>query len=161
MSTPAVRVLTESGVPYEVHSYDHDPRERSFGIEAAREMGVDPAVVFKTILFLLDARHPAAAIVPVTSQVDVKAFARALGVKRVDTCPVATAERLTGYVVGGISPFGQKTSARTVLDDSALEHPHIYVSAGRRGFEVSLAPADLVAVTSAIVAPIASSTDRA
>lgn len=161
MATPAVRLLTDLGIPFEVHSYDHDPAERSYGLEAARMLHVDPSVVFKTIIFLIEPRHPAAAIVPVTSQVDTKAVARALGVKRVDPCPVAAAERLTGYVVGGISPFGQKTPSRTVLDESADSYDRIFVSAGRRGLEVSLSPADLLEVTNGLLAPIASSTARA
>ena len=95
-----------------------------------------------------------AAIVPVTSQVDVKAFARALGVKRVDTCPVATAERLTGYVVGGISPFGQKKLLRTVIDESCTDFDTIFVSGGRRGLDLEVAPSDLERVLNAARAAI-------
>lgn len=155
MSTPALRELSALGIPHTIHSYTHDPRERSFGTEAARKLDLDETHVYKTIIFLIDERTPVAAIVPVSTQVDTKALARALDVKRVESCPVTTAERLTGYVVGGISPFGQKTRARTVVDESAGMLGRMYVSAGRRGLEVSLSPADLVAVTGAAVAPIA------
>jgi Cys-tRNA(Pro)/Cys-tRNA(Cys) deacylase len=101
------------------------------------------------------------AIVPVTGTVDTKALARALDVKRIDDCPVATAERLTGYVVGGISPLGHRTTSTTVLDLSALECEQIYVSGGRRGLEIRLSPTDLVEVTKARIAPIAQSSGRA
>jgi len=161
MSTPAVRLLTERDIPFELRTYDHDPRNTSYGLEAAMKMQVSADLVFKTIIFLLDARHPVAAIVPVTGSVDTKALARALGVKRVDDCPVATAERLTGYVAGGISPFGQRTSARTVVDRSAEAHEHVFVSGGRRGLEIRIAPADLIAVTGAVSAPIATPSARA
>lgn len=161
MSTPAIRLLTQRGIAFDLHTYEHDPRETSFGTEAARKLDVDATQVFKTIIFLLDARHPVAAIVPVTGMVDAKALARALDVKRVDDCPVAAAERLTGYVAGGISPFGHKTPSRTVLDDSAIAFAQIYVSGGRRGLEIRLAPLDLVAVTGALTAPIAHSNARA
>jgi len=161
MSTPAIRLLTQRGITFSLHTYEHDPRETSFGTEAAQKLDVDAAHVFKTIIFLLDERHPVAAIVPVTGTVDTKALARALAVKRVDDCPVATAERLTGYVAGGISPFGHKTTSRTVLDDSALGCALIYVSGGRRGLEIQLSPVDLIDVTGALTAPIAHSNARA
>jgi Cys-tRNA(Pro)/Cys-tRNA(Cys) deacylase len=161
MSTPAIRLLKERGVAFDLHTYDHDPREESFGAEAARKLDVDPMLVFKTIIFLIEGRHPVAAIVPVTGTVDTKALARALDVKRIDDCPVATAERLTGYVVGGISPLGHRTTSTTVLDLSALECEQIYVSGGRRGLEIRLSPTDLVEVTKARIAPIAQSSGRA
>jgi Cys-tRNA(Pro)/Cys-tRNA(Cys) deacylase len=161
MSTPAIRLLKECGVAFDLHTYNHDPREESFGAEAARKLDVDPMLVFKTIIFLIEGRHPVAAIVPVTGTVDTKALARALDVKRIDDCPVATAERLTGYVVGGISPLGHRTTSTTVLDQSALECEQIYVSGGRRGLEIRLSPTDLVEVTKARIAPIAQSSGRA
>jgi Cys-tRNA(Pro)/Cys-tRNA(Cys) deacylase len=161
MSTPAIRLLTQREIVFDLHTYEHDPRETSFGTEAARKLDVDAAQVFKTIIFLLDGRHPVAAIVPVTGTVDTKALARALDVKRVDDCPVATAERLTGYVAGGISPFGHKTASRTVLDESAATFTQIYVSGGRRGLEIQISPVDLINVTGALTAPIAQSNGRA
>lgn len=161
MSTPAIRLLTQRGIVFDLHTYEHDPRETAFGIEAARKLNVDAAQVFKTIIVLLDTRHPVAAIIPVTGTVDTKALARALNVKRVDVCPVATAERLTGYVAGGISPFGHKTASRTVLDESAATFTQIYVCGGRRGLEIQISPVDLIHVTGALTAPIAQSSGRA
>lgn len=161
MSTPAVRMLTQRGIDFDLHTYEHDSREASFGAEAARKLDVDAALVFKTIIFLIDARLPVAAIVPVTGTVDTKALARALDVKRVDDCPVTTAERLTGYVVGGISPFGHRTPSTTVLDESAVALAQIYVSGGRRGLEIRLSPIDLIEVTGALTAPIAQTSGRA
>jgi Cys-tRNA(Pro)/Cys-tRNA(Cys) deacylase len=153
-------MLTQRGVPFDLHTYDHDPRETSFGAEAARKLNVEASHVFKTIIFLLGGRHPVAAIVPVTGTVDPKALARALDVKRVDDCPVSTAERLTGYVAGGMSPLGHKTPSRIVVDESALALAHMYVSGGRRGLEIRLSPVDLIQITGARTAQIAQSSAR-
>ena len=151
--TPATVALTAAGIAFEVRSYEHDPRAASYGTEAAEALGVDPARVFKTLLASLDARL-VVGIVPVTGQLDLKALARALGGSKAVMAEVAAAERATGYVAGGISPVGQKRSHPTVLDASALEHATILVSGGRRGFDLELAPADLVAVTGAVTATI-------
>lgn len=151
--TPATVALTAAGIAFEVRSYEHDPRAASYGAEAAEALGVDPARVFKTLLASLDARL-VVGIVPVTGQLDLKALARALGGSKAVMAEVAAAERATGYVAGGISPVGQKRSHPTVLDASALEHGTILVSGGRRGFDLELAPADLVAVTGAVTAII-------
>jgi len=151
--TPATVALTTAGIPYEVRAYEHDPRAASYGTEAAEALGVDPAQVFKTLLASLDGRL-VVGIVPVTGQLDLKALARALGGSKAVMAEVAAAERATGYVAGGISPVGQKRTHPTVLDASALEHATILVSGGRRGFDLELAPADLVAVTGAVTATI-------
>ncbi len=151
--TPATVALTAAGVAFEVRSYEHDPRAASYGTEAAEALGVDPGRVFKTLLASLDAKL-VVGIVPVTGQLDLKALARALGGSKAVMAEVAAAERATGYVAGGISPVGQKRSHPTVLDASALEHATILVSGGRRGFDLELAPADLVAVTGAVTATI-------
>ncbi len=151
--TPATVALTAAGIAFEVRSYEHDPRAASYGTEAAEALGVDPARVFKTLLASLDGRL-VVGIVPVTGQLDLKALARALGGSKAAMAEVAAAERATGYVAGGISPVGQKRSHPTVLDASALEHATILVSGGRRGFDLELAPADLVAVTGAVTATI-------
>ncbi len=147
--TPATAALDRAGVPYRLHPYDHDPRATSYGLEAATALGVDPTRVFKTLLASLDGSL-VVAIVPVSGQLDLKALARALGGSRAVMAGVADAERVTGYVAGGISPVGQKRPLRTVLDDSALDHDTILVSAGRRGLDLELAPADLVEITGAI-----------
>jgi Cys-tRNA(Pro)/Cys-tRNA(Cys) deacylase len=151
--TPATVTLTRAGVPFRLEAYEHDPRAASYGLEAAEALGVDPAVVFKTLLASVDGRL-AVGIVPVQAQLDLKALARALGAGRAVMAEVADAERATGYVAGGISPFGQKRRHPTVLDESALAHGTVYVSAGKRGLDVEVAPVDLVEVTGAIVADI-------
>jgi len=151
--TPATVALSAAGVAVEVRPYEHDPRATSYGLEAAEALGVDPARVFKTLMASLDGSL-VVGIVPVTGQLDLKALARALGGSKAVMAEVVAAERATGYVAGGISPVGQKRRHRTVLDDSALAHATILVSGGRRGLDVELAPADLVAVTGAVAATI-------
>jgi len=151
--TPALVALQREGVAHTVHAYDHDPGAESYGMEAAEALGLDPATVFKTLLAEVDG-SPVVAIVPVTGQLDLKALAAARGGKRARMLDPSVAERLTGYVVGGISPLGQRTSSPTVLDASALGQPVVYVSGGRRGLDIGIAPEDLVRVTAAQVAPI-------
>lgn len=151
--TPATVALTKAGIAYEVRAYEHDPRAQSYGAEAAEALGADPARVFKTLLASLDGTL-VVGIVPVSGQLDLKALARALGGSKAVMAEVAAAERATGYVAGGISPVGQRRPHRTVLDASALEHGTILVSGGRRGFDIELAPQDLVAVTGAVTATI-------
>ena len=151
--TTATVALTGAGIPFELHAYEHDPRSTSYGSEAAEALGVPPERVFKTLLASLDATL-VVGIVPVSGQLDLKALARALGGSRATMADVAAAERATGYVAGGISPVGQKRSHRTVLDESALAHDTIFVSGGRRGLDIELAPRDLVAITSAVTATI-------
>ena len=148
--TPATVALTRAGVDFTLHAYDHDPRASSYGLEAAQALGLDPARVYKTLVASVDGGL-AVAVVPVSGQLDLKALARALGGAKAVMAEQATAERATGYVVGGISPLGQKRSHPTVVDTTALEHPTVYVSAGRRGLDLEIAPADLVRVTGAVV----------
>ena len=150
--TPATVALTAAGVPFTVHSYDHDPSHPSYGEEAAEAMGVSPDRVFKTLVADVDGALTVA-VVPVAGQLDLKALASAAGGKRASMADPALAERTTGYVRGGISPLGQRKKLPTVLDASA-RHGTICVSAGRRGLEVELAPADLAQLTSAVLAPI-------
>ena len=151
--TPATVALAAAGIAFEVRAYEHDPRATSYGLEAADALGVDPARVFKTLLASLDGEL-VVGIVPVAGQLDLKALARALGGSKAVMAEVAAAERATGYVAGGISPVGQKRRHRTLLDASALDHDTILVSGGRRGFDIELAPTDLVAVTGAVTATI-------
>ena len=155
--TPATVALTRAGVAHTLHEYTHDPRARSYGLEAAdvlgRELGLDPARVFKTLMATVDGVLTVA-VVPVAGQLDLKALARACGGSRAAMAELSAAERATGYVAGGISPIGQKRRHPTVLDESALAHETVFVSAGRRGLDLAIAPADLVEVTSATVAPI-------
>lgn len=156
--TPATVELRDAGVPFTEHEYRHDPRASSFGLEAAQQLGLDPSVVFKTLLLAADGlASPGLGVVvlPVDQQVDLKAAAAALRGKRAALADQAVAQRTTGYVVGGISPFGQKRRLPTVLDTAAQGHETIYVSGGRRGFDIGVAPADLVRLLDATVAPIA------
>ena len=143
--TPAIEAAREAGVDIKLHEYQHDPANTRYGLEAAEALGLDPARVFKTLLVSLngDRRRLAVAVVPVTGQLDLKAMARACGAKRVEMADPAQAERTTGYVVGGISPLGQKKSLRTVIDQSAETFATIFVSAGRRGLEIELSAQDL------------------
>lgn len=152
--TPATVALTTAGVPFTLHTYDHDPRAASFGLEAAEALGVPADRVFKTLVASLDGRL-VVGVVPVSRQLDLKALARALGGAKATMAEGAVVERTTGYVAGGISPVGQKRAHPTVVDESALGFETIFVSGGRRGLDVELAPADLVAVTNATTAPIA------
>ena len=154
VGTPATVALTRAGVPFAVHTYDHDPTAASYGLEAAQALGVPPEQVLKTLLAEVDGTL-VVAVVPVTGQLDLKALAVAVGGKKAVMADPRTAERTTGYVVGGISPIGQKKPLRTVVDVTALDHATVYVSAGRRGADVSLAPSDLLAVTSATTADLA------
>ncbi|MEF2977435.1 Cys-tRNA(Pro) deacylase [Subtercola sp. YIM 133946] len=152
-TTAATVALTKADVAFTPHAYHHDDAATDFGDEAARALGIDPARVFKTLLVDTDAGL-AVAVVAVASMLDVKAVAAAVGAKRAAMADKAVAERKTGYVVGGISPFGQKTRLTTVLDDEALAHDTIFVSGGRRGFDLEIVPADLVRLTGAVVAQI-------
>ncbi|ALO07685.1 YbaK family protein [Streptomyces venezuelae] len=151
--TPATVALTSAGTPFTLHAYEHDPASPSYGEEAAEALGVSPDRVFKTLVADVDGELTVA-VVPVAGQLDLKALASAVGGKRAAMADPAAAERTTGYVRGGISPLGQRKRLRTVLDASASDHATICISAGRRGLEVELSPADLAALTSAVVAPI-------
>jgi Cys-tRNA(Pro)/Cys-tRNA(Cys) deacylase len=148
--TPAIAAVERAGVRFAVHEYAHDPRAESFGLEAADALGLDPARVFKTLVVDADGTL-AVAVVPVAATLDLKS----LGGKRTTMADGAAAERTTGYVLGGISPLGQRRPLPTTIDASALEHETIYVSAGRRGLELGLDPRDLVRLTAASVRPIA------
>jgi Cys-tRNA(Pro)/Cys-tRNA(Cys) deacylase len=152
--TPATLALARAGIEFTAHAYEHDPRAAEFGLEAAEKLGLDPERVFKTLLANVDGAL-AVGIVPVTRLLDLKALAHALGAKRAEMADPAVAERKTGYVVGGISPIGQKTALPTVLDESAILAETIFVSGGRRGLDLELAPDDLLAVTGGRYAPIA------
>ncbi|MFN8076356.1 MAG: Cys-tRNA(Pro) deacylase [Kineosporiaceae bacterium] len=158
VGTPALTALTRAKVPHTVHSYDHDARASDgvgYGMEAALALGVEPARVLKTLLVELDGARLGVGVVPVDAQLDLKAVAAALGAKKAGMADPAVAERVTGYVVGGISPLGQKKQLPTVVDAEAATHPSVLVSAGRRGVDVELDPADLVRLTRAVLAPVA------
>ncbi|MBC3763304.1 Cys-tRNA(Pro) deacylase [Quadrisphaera oryzae] len=157
--TPATTALTRAGVPHTVHPYEHDAAvsaEVGYGLEAAHALGIDPARVYKTLVVEVDGAL-GVAVLPVSAKLDLKAVGAALGGKRAAMADPVAAERTTGYVRGGISPLGQRKQLPTVIDSSAVEHPSILVSGGRRGLDVELAPADLVSLTGATVASVAAS----
>ena len=149
--TPATRAADAAGITYTLHEYEHDPRAESYAGEAAEVLGLDPERVFKTLVVSTD-DDLAVAIVPAADQLDLKAVG-----KRAAMADPARAEKVTGYVAGGISPLGQRRALRTYLDETAELFDTIFVSAGRRGLEIELAPSDLVALTAADVRPLARS----
>lgn len=152
-ATRALEVLVLSGTAYHVHEYAHDPAA-PYGLEAAQALGTEPDRVFKTLITSV-ASGLAVAVIPVSGELDLKAMAQALRAKRVTMAEPALAERATGYVIGGISPLGQKRRLSTIIDESAVLWPTVFVSGGHRGLEIELAPADLVALTGARLATVA------
>jgi Cys-tRNA(Pro)/Cys-tRNA(Cys) deacylase len=155
--TPATALLGRLGIAHSVHAYSHDPRHGSYGLEASEALGIEPERVFKTLVADVDGALTVG-VVPVAGQLDLKALAAAAGGKKAVMADVAAAERATGYVAGGISPLGHRRRLAVVVDSSALEYPTIFCSAGRRGLELELAPADLVRAANAVVAAIAAPT---
>lgn len=157
-STPAIRTLAKAGIAHRVHSYAHDPRADSYGAEAvdalAAELGVVAAQIFKTLVVELSTGVLAVAVLPVPNTLSLKAAAAALGAPKATMADKTKAERTTGYVLGGISPLGQRKRLPTVIDDSALGWDRMLCSAGKRGLEIELAPADLVRAAGAVTAPI-------
>ena len=160
--TPAIAALTAAGVEFTVHEFDHEPSGRNYGVEAADALGVEHDRVFKTLLADAHGMSGAArpvdqvvGIVPVTGQLSLRQLAAAVSAKRAEMCKPEVAERLTGYVVGGISPFGQKRRLPTVIDETCELWDTIFVSGGRRGLDVEVTPQALVALLDATVADIA------
>lgn len=151
--TPATTLLRKQGITHQVHEYEHDPNADSYGFEAAEALGQEPARVFKTLVAEVDGTLTVG-VVPVTGQLDLKALAAAAGGKKARMAEMAAAERATGYVAGGISPVGQKRRLPLLLDSSAMRFDTVFCSAGRRGLEIELAPADLARLTNATVADI-------
>jgi len=152
--TPALDLLKKARAEHRVHSYEHDPKSASYGLEAAEKLGLDPQRVFKTLLASSEKAELLVAGVPVVGSLDLKALAHAAGVKKVEMADPAAAQRSTGYLLGGISPLGQKKRLRTFIDVSAQPFATIFVSAGRSGLEVELAAAVLAEHTQAKFAPI-------
>jgi len=156
-ATPALTALIAAGVPHEVVKFDHDSRERSFGVEAVHALTKDGGVAADQILKTLIIAVPngfAVAILPASSKLSVKAAAAALGVTKASMAEPAAARRATGYVLGAVSPFGQRTPLPTVVDSGALAWERVYCSAGRRGWDVAVAPGDLIRLTDAVTADI-------
>jgi Cys-tRNA(Pro)/Cys-tRNA(Cys) deacylase len=152
--TPAINAAKKAKIKYTVHEYEHDPAASSFGIEAAEKLGVPPERVFKTLV-VESGDGLAVAVVPVMLKLDLKAMAKALKTKKAAMAEVKAVERSTGYVVGGVSPLGQKKRLPTVLDATAQDYGTIFVSGGKRGLDIELSPADLATLTRASFAPVA------
>lgn len=149
--TPAINLAKKKKVPHTIHSYDHDPSAASYGEEAAELLGQDPSTVFKTLLFCLNGeeKNLAVAVIPVDHRLNLKLAAKAAKAKKADMANPDIAQKITGYVVGGISPLGQKKALPTFIHESALNLPTMCVSAGKRGLEIELAPKDLAALSRA------------
>jgi len=152
--TPAIETARAGRITYRVHEYAHDAAGGAYGMEAAQLLGVDPARVFKTLVVSLDARSLAVGLVPVSGMRGMKLMARAAGARKAAMAEAAEVERATGYVLGGVSPLGQKKRLRTFIDRTAQGFSTIYVSAGRRGLELEMAPQDLVRLTGGVFAPL-------
>lgn len=153
--TPATAAVSRAKVEHQIHEYRHDPAAPSYGLEAAEQLGVDPAGVFKTLVAEVDGSL-AVAVVPVAARLDLKALAAAAGGRKAVMAEAAAAERATGYVVGGISPLGHRKRLPVFLDESMRDRPTVLVSAGRRGLELELSPDDLARLAGAAFAPLAS-----
>jgi Cys-tRNA(Pro)/Cys-tRNA(Cys) deacylase len=153
--TPALDLLKKVRAEHHIHSYEHDPKAASYGLEAAEKLNLEPVRVFKTLLASSEKGELLVAVVPVVGSLDLKGLAHAAGVKKCEMADPAAAQRSTGYLLGGISPLGQKKRLRTFIDQSAQSFETIFVSAGRRGLEVELAAAVLAEHTQAKFAGIA------
>ncbi len=152
--TPAIQLARKARIQHSIHEYEHDPMHDSYGMEAAQKLGLDPDHVFKTLVVQLDNRQLACAVLPVSKQLNMKRMAKAVGVKKAEMANAAVVQRSSGYVLGGVSPLGQKKALATVIDDSAQALDTMYVSAGRRGMDMGLSPADLQRLTHAVFAAI-------
>ena len=152
--TPAIRKAKQAKVDFRIHEYDHDPASEAYGEEAVMKMGVDAGRVFKTLIVSQDGRDLFVAVLPVSHQLDLKLFAKAIGAKKVVMADRKVVEKTTGYVLGGVSPIGQKKQLNTVIDESATDFETIFVSAGRRGLQIELAPGVLRRLTGGSMAPI-------
>ena len=141
--TPAIDVARKNKVSFKVHEYSHDPASESYGGEAAEKLGVPQEQVFKTLVVSLDGKELAVGIIPVLSRLSLKLIAKALGAKKAAMATGSDVERTTGYVLGGVSPLGQKKQLRTIIDTSATYNPTVFISAGRRGVDMELTPEDL------------------
>ncbi len=152
--TPGINTAKKAGIPYKVHEYTHDPSNTSYGAEAAEKMGVAEEQVFKTLVVSLDGKELAVGVVPVSSKLNMKLIAKAAGAKKAAMATAPDVERATGYVLGGVSPLGQKKRLKTLVHSSAQQYSTIFVSAGRRGLEIELKPDDLIKLTSGKFAKI-------
>lgn len=154
--TPAINLAKKLKIAHTVHDYAHDPASDSYGLEAAEKMQASPERVFKTLVVSMDTGDLAVAVIPVSSMLNMKLIAKAVGTKKAVMASQPDAERSTGYVLGGISPMGQRKKLKTIIHTSAQAYPTVYVSAGRRGLEIELSPEDLRKSVNGIYAEICS-----
>ena len=152
--TPAINKAKKSKIAFSVHEYEHDATAESYGMEAALKLGIEPERVFKTLVVSCGGKDLTVAILPVSHQLDLKRLAKTLGVKKVAMADAKLVEKVTGYVLGGVSPLGQKKQLKTVIDSSAEDFDTVFVSAGRRGLEIELSPRDLSSLTRAEFATV-------
>lgn len=152
--TPGIKLVQKAKISHRVHEYEHDPSSESYGLEAAEKLGVPEVQVFKTLVVSLDSKTLAVAVVPVSSMLSMKLIAKAAGAKKAVMAEPSDVERSSGYVLGGVSPLGQKKRLKTFIDVSAKEHGVIFVSAGRRGLEIELGPEDLAKLVNGVFAEI-------
>ncbi|MGJ8679836.1 Cys-tRNA(Pro) deacylase [Paraglaciecola sp.] len=152
--TPAINLLKKQKIPFKVHDYEHDENHQSYGLEAAEKLSVPVEQVFKTLVVKLDTGKLAVAVLPVDKMLSMKLIAKALGAKKAEMADKLAVQRSTGYVLGGVSPIGQKKPLKTVIDDSAKLHQTLFISAGKRGLEIELSSQDLASVTKGIFAGI-------
>ncbi|MBA6338705.1 MULTISPECIES: Cys-tRNA(Pro) deacylase [unclassified Colwellia] len=152
--TPGINVAKKNKVSHKIHEYSHDETTESYGLEAAEKLGVIEQRIFKTLVVMLDDKSLAVGIIPVSAMLSMKLIAKAVGAKKANMADKSDVERSTGYVLGGVSPLGQKKALRTIVDASANHYASIYVSAGRRGLEIELSPADLIKLTNGMLTKI-------
>ena len=153
-STPAVQAVAQAGLSFRLLEYEYDPSAEAVGLQAAAAMGLDPGMVFKTLITALDTGELVCAVIPSDARLNLKALAAAAGGKRAEMADPRKAERSSGFVVGGISPFGQRKRLRTFVDRSAEALSEVVVNGGRRGLQIALRPADLISTLGAVVAPL-------
>jgi len=152
--TPAVKMLKASSIPYTVHTYDHDPMSRSYGLEAAEKLGIAPQRVFKTLIVMFETKRLCVGVISVEQQLNMKRIAKAAGGKKAGMADSQLAERTTGYVMGGISPIGQKRRLDTYIDRAAIVHETIFISGGKRGLDIELVPSELIGLINATIADL-------
>jgi len=152
--TPAINLAKKAKITHKIHEYEHDAASKSYGLEASEKLGVPEGQVFKTLVVNLDSKELAVGVVPVCSMLSMKSIAKAVGAKKATMAAQLDVERATGYVLGGVSPLGQKKRLKTIIDTSAKNYDTIYISAGRRGLEIELSPNDLAKLVSGIFAGI-------
>ncbi|MBA6252161.1 MULTISPECIES: Cys-tRNA(Pro) deacylase [unclassified Colwellia] len=152
--TPGINVAKKNKVSHKIHEYSHDETTESYGLEAAEKLGVIEQRIFKTLVVMLDDKTLAVGIIPVSAMLSMKLIAKAVGAKKANMADKSDVERSTGYVLGGVSPLGQKKALKTIVDASANHYASIYVSAGRRGLEIELSPADLIKLTNGMLTKI-------